>query len=74
MNGDREGNRLIEMAKDAFLTQIVTQPMRENNILDLIFASDSDLVRDLKMGEKQDCRDHHLIKFNVKTRYTLTDN
>ncbi len=24
MNGDREGNRLIEMAEDAFLTQIVT--------------------------------------------------
>ncbi len=32
MNGDREGNRLIEMTEDAFLTQIVTQSTRENNI------------------------------------------
>ncbi len=52
MNGDREGNRLIEMTEDAFLTQTVTQPTRENNILDLVFTSDPDLVRDLKVGEK----------------------
>ncbi len=52
MNGDRGGNRLIEMAEDAFLTQIVTQPTRENNIIDLVFTSDPDLVRDLKVGEK----------------------
>ncbi len=47
MTRDREGNRLIEMAEDAFLTQIVTQPTRENNILDLVFASDPDLTSDL---------------------------
>ncbi len=40
------------MAEDAFLTQIVTQETRENNILDLVFASDPDLIRDLKVAEK----------------------
>ncbi len=49
MNGDREGNRLIELAEDAFLTQTVTQPTRENNILDLVFASDPDLIRYCKV-------------------------
>ncbi len=39
MNGDREGSRLIEMVEDAFLTQIVTQPTRENNTLDLVLTS-----------------------------------
>ncbi len=52
VNGDPEGNRLIEVAEDAFLTQIVTQPTRENNILDLVFASDPDLIRVCKVGEK----------------------
>ncbi len=33
MNGDREGNRLIEMTEDAFLIQTSTQPTRKNNIL-----------------------------------------
>ncbi len=40
------------MAEDAFLTQIVTQPTRENSILDLAFESDPDLIRDCKVGEK----------------------
>ncbi len=54
MNGDREDNRLIEMAEDAFLIQTATQPTRENNILDLVSASDPDLIRDLNVGEKLD--------------------
>ncbi len=47
MNGDREGNRLIKMAEDAFLTQTVTQTTWENNILDLVFISNPDLVHNL---------------------------
>ncbi len=73
MNGDREGNRLIEMAEDTFLTQNVTQPTREN-ILDLVFTSDPDLVRDLKVGEKLSGSDQHLIRLNAKTKCTLADN
>ncbi len=74
MNGDREGNRLIEMVEDAFLTQIVTRPTRENNILDLVLTSDPDVIRYLKVGEKLDGNDHHFIRFKVKTKYTLADN
>ncbi len=74
MNGDREEKRLIEMAKDAFLTQIVTQPKREKNISDLVFTNNPDLVRDLKVGEKLGGCHHHLIRFNDKTKYTLSNN
>ncbi len=62
------------MAEDAFLKQIITQPTRETNILDLLFASDPDLIRDCKVGEKLSGCDHHLIRFNIKTDYTLPDN
>ncbi len=68
MNGDREGNRLIEMAEDAFLTQTFTQPTRENNILDLVFPSDPDLGRDLKVGGKLSSSNQRLIRFNVKIK------
>ncbi len=74
MNGDREDNRLIEMAEDTFPTQFFIQPMRESNIQGLVFASDHDIIRDLKVGEKIDGCNHHLIRFNAKTKYTLTDN
>ncbi len=62
------------MTEDAFLTQIVNQPTRENNILDLALVTDPDLIRNCEVGEKLSGCDHHLIRFNVKTEYTLTDN
>ncbi len=65
VNGDREGNRHNEMAEDAFLTQNVTQPTRENNIVKLVFASDPDLMRDCKVGEKLGGCDHHLTRLNT---------
>ncbi len=45
IHGDQEGNRLVEMVDDAFLTQIVNQPTLENNILDLVLITDPDLIR-----------------------------
>ncbi len=45
-----------------------------NNMKDSVFASDPDLVRDLKVSEKLGSCDHHLIRFNVKTKYTLANN
>ncbi len=40
MHGDQKGNRLIEMPEDSFISQIVTQPTRGNNILDLVLTTD----------------------------------
>ncbi len=50
--GDQEGRRLINMVEDSFHTQVVTQPTRKNNILDLVLVSEPDLVRDSEVGEK----------------------
>ncbi len=74
MHGDPEGNRLVEMVEDAFLTQIVNQPTRENNIPDLVLATDPDLISNCEVGEKLNGCDHHLICFNVKTELNLTNN
>ncbi len=62
MHGDREGNRLLEMLEDTFLTQIVTQPRRENNFLDLVLVSDTDLTHECQVGEKLEGCDHHFIR------------
>ncbi len=50
MTGDQEGNRLVEMVEDSFLIQVVTQPTRENNLLDLVLVNDPDLIRDCEVG------------------------
>ncbi len=52
LTGDHEGNGFIEMVENSFLTHVVTQPTRENNLLDLVLESDPDLIRDCEVGEK----------------------
>ncbi len=74
MHGDREGNRLLEMLGETFLTQIVPQPTRESHLLDLVLVSDSDLTRECQVGEKLDGCDHHLIRLKIRTDHELTDN
>ncbi len=74
LSGDQEGNRLLEMLENAFLTQIVTQPTRENNSLDLVLVSDSDLARECQVGEKLSGCDHHLIRLTIRTGQELTEN
>ncbi len=71
MTGDQEGNRLLEMLEDTFMTQIISQPTRENNILDLAFVTDPDLVREGKVGEILSCCDHHLIRFSIERNMSL---
>ncbi len=62
--GDQEGNRLIEMVQDSFLTQVVTQPTGENSLLDLVLVGDPDLIRDCEVCEK----------INVNVSHNLVDN
>ncbi len=74
MHGNREGNKLLKMLEDTFLTQIVTEPTRENNLLDLVLVSDSGLTRECQVGEKLDGCDHHLIRLKIRTDHELTIN
>ncbi len=74
MHGNWEGNRLLEMLQDTFLTQIVTQPTRGNNLLDLGLVSDSDLTRDCQVGEKLNSCDHNLIPLKIRTDHELHEN
>ncbi len=62
------------MVEDSFLTQVVTQPTKENNILDLVLVSDPDLVRDCEVGEKLGGSDYNIIRFNVCVQHKLDDN
>ncbi len=74
MTGDQEGNRLLEMLEDTLMIQIIFQPTRENNILDLIFVTDPDLVREGRVREILSGCDHHLICFSSRTEHELLEN
>ncbi len=65
--GDQEGSRFIKLVEDSFLMQVVTQPTKEDNILDLVLVSDSELVRDCGS-------DHNIIHFKVCVQHKLDNN
>lgn len=62
------------MVEDSFLGQVITQPAGENNILDQVLVSGTDLIRDCKVREKASGYDHHTFSFNVSVRHKLVDN
>ncbi len=72
MTGDQEGNRLLDNLEDTFMTQNISQPTRENNILDLVFVTDPDLVREERAVRF--CCDHQLIRFIIRTEHELIEN
>jgi hypothetical protein len=52
---------LMDIIQDNFLTQLVTEPTREHNILDLVLSTSSDSMKNLSVGEK--FSDHNMITF-----------
>ncbi len=74
MHGDKEGNRLVEMVEDSFLSQLVTQPTRGNNILDLVLTADTDLISECEVGEVLSGCDHHMIRLKIISNHQLAEN
>ena len=63
--GDDESRRLIDFADASFLTQWVTVPTRGENILDLVFTTEDNVVRDVVVDESLGGSDHNLVRFKL---------
>ena len=59
-------NLLSDIIQDNFLNQMVDEPTRENNILDLVLTTNIDLINNLEVGEP--FSDHNSITFTINTR------
>jgi hypothetical protein len=59
-------NLLMYIVPDHFLNQLIDQPTRDLNILDLILTTSIDYVRDVQVGEP--FSDHNLITFKICRR------
>ena len=62
---DAEGERLLEFANDNFLIQKVRENTRGDNILDLIFTSDIELIYGVTTREHLANSDHLIVEFTV---------
>ena len=54
---------------DYFLNQLVLQPTREQNILDLVFITAPELVKDLEICQPVGGSDHSSIEFTLKLKF-----
>ena len=60
--------------EELFLHQFVTEPTRQNSILDLVFSDDRNLIRNVNICEGLGNSDHNMIKFNLASDSRPKDN
>ena len=73
-SSDQEGEWLLETVGNNFLTQMVTVPTRENNILDLILSTENDLVRNISVESHMSNCDHNPIIGEIHTYTSLNSS
>jgi hypothetical protein len=59
-----ESNLFAKCVSDSFLFQCVNCSTRGENILDLVFVSEENMVENLTVGELFDSSDHNIIRWN----------
>ena len=63
--------KLLGICKSHFIIQIIEEPTREGNTLDLMFTNEISLVT-MIVDNKTKYSDHNIIE--VSTNYTTTEN
>ncbi len=53
---------MLEFLEDKFLSQLVSEPTRENSILDIVIASQDHLINNVIAGEHLGSCDHKIIR------------
>ena len=66
---DSLSSTFFAIIADYFLHQLVFQPNREQNILDLVFITAPELVKDLEICQPVGGSDHCSIEFNLKLKF-----
>ena len=66
---DSEGSRLVNFLNDNFLYQMVREPTRGNNILDLILTTDENFVEGVEVGTQVGTSDHNSLRFKLKASF-----
>ena len=63
LNNSRLYEIFSDILLDNFLTQMVLQPTRAGNILDLVQSNSTDIIQDVQVGET--ISDHNVLTFNA---------
>ena len=74
MTGDRSSEEFLNVVQDGFFKQLVREPTRQGNILDLVITNNETLVSQVEIGARFDVSDHHEIRFKININRKLEQN
>jgi ribonuclease P/MRP protein subunit RPP40 len=61
-------NSFVDCLFNNFLLQLVDEPTRGNNYLDLILSSEENMIQNLSVGEHFETSDHQVIRFDLLSK------
>ncbi len=64
--GNKETEEFLKVIQDNFLKQVVVEPTRGNNILDVILTNREEEVTQVEVGGQLGNRDHRGIRYNLE--------
>ena len=72
--GDQEAQSFVSVLQDSFLKQLISEPTREENILDLLLTNRDDIVSDIVIGDALGNSDHKEVRYIIKWEEKCTLN
>jgi len=63
--GQRQARRLLECVEDNFLLQVIEEPTRRGEMLDLVLTNKEGLTGNVKVKGSLGCSDHEMVKFKI---------
>ena len=72
MTGNSEAEDFLTVIQDNFLKQVVLEPTRGNNILDLILTNREDSITQVEIGGQLGNNDHREIRYKLKWEDTYS--
>ena len=74
LTSDNEGSRLLKVMKKLYLSQYVKEPTLDNNILDIVLATDAELINACEVGEVLANSDHKIIRCKINCEVNVKEN
>ena len=72
--GDEESEEFFGVLQDNFLKQVVREPTRGENILDLVLTNNENMISGVDVGSQLGCSDHREIRFNLEWEVNHNNN
>ena len=69
-----DDTNFLNHLNDAFLFQLVQNPTRGSNILDLVMTTEENMVEDVTVGEHFGTIDHQIVRWNLPIGKERADN